>query len=599
MNTPDQSCPPPAAGRNGTHADRDQDVDRGGQDVSRSKFDLGQRRADLPTENIPWGYGEDRITAMARDPDWLYVYWEITDEAIGAARARLGSVGVDAWLSLRIYDTTGRIFDGTNAIDHFDIAIERVSRDWFVHVARPATSVHVDVGLKARDGSYQTIARSGRADFPRKRPSPDTTLQWLSVTPGMQAEPTPTAAPYRSAYAGPEPELEPSAPPERTPTPPPPPPDRTRHVEEREVAVFWKTTWQECRLVPWSMVVSHRYETTFQRVSAPWFTSTWRTEWQGDRKAFEWFAPLHSFAWSGSLPHFQWVEGPIATDDLDLPRVVMHLVGPAEVVAEWGGQSAFVSGPWHVVIRGFSTTPDRRVLGSWVLRWAQPVHQRWERWETPAHRAWMQVFDREWVALGASESQHWAERTVQELWKIGASESLWLAGGEVVAIGASEIALLAGSEWMLGGASETISAWSRVQLGASEQWILGGSERWMRGGASEQWTALGASWLAGASEQVLVGASEQGAAGVHERLGASDRLGASELVGASEQWLLGASEWVGSRAVAREELVEAGLGGSGPLQIGASEYVPQGASEHSPTRPWPGTVDDDHDKGGA
>ncbi len=55
------------------------------------KFDLGLTsvEADEPVD-IPWGYGEDRVTAMAVDPERLYVYWEVTDDAIERARAELG-----------------------------------------------------------------------------------------------------------------------------------------------------------------------------------------------------------------------------------------------------------------------------------------------------------------------------------------------------------------------------------------------------------------------------------------------------------------------------------------------------------------------------
>lgn len=633
MSTPADHNAVPAEGpdqeRNGTHVARDEDVDRGGQVVSRSKFDLGERRPELPTENIPWGYGEARITAMARDPDWLYVYWELTDESIAAARQALGMEGADAWLSLRVYDTTGRVFDGANALDWFDIAIERGSRDWFIHIARPGTAAHVDVGLKTLSESFRTIVRSGRADFPRKRPSTDTTLQWLSVTPASNLPASPTVAPYRSAFAGEVPQLDGAAPSEQPMTPPPAPPSAppsTRRVEDREVAVFWKTVWQERRLIPWSMTVSHRHETSYQRVSAPWFTSTWRTEWQGDRKSFDWFTPLHGFAWAGSLPRFEWIEGPQTTpwaersriewiegpmpsDPFAEARVIMHLVGPPELLAQWGGEDAFVEGPWHVVIQGFAPAEPRRVLDTWVMHWARPAIQRHERWLSAPYRTWLAALERGGITLGASESQHWAEQTLTELWTVGASELLWLGASELLSIGASELAFLGASGWSFGAGSEVLSAWRRVQLGASEQWLMGASERWMLG-ASEQWLmgasevfALGASeqrlggseerFAAGSSEVWAIGASEQWASGVHELAGASEQTVLTERSGASEQWVLGASEGVQRRLETREqwmpgasEQVARPIEGAGPALsesgLGASELLLGGASEQDP-----------------
>ena len=78
-------------------------------------------RAEIDAGELPWGYGENRITVIVRDPDSAYLYWEIDDEGIAAARSRLGPAGTRGWCNLRIYDTTGREFDGTNANDYFDL----------------------------------------------------------------------------------------------------------------------------------------------------------------------------------------------------------------------------------------------------------------------------------------------------------------------------------------------------------------------------------------------------------------------------------------------------------------------------------------------
>jgi len=97
-------------------------------------------------EHIPWGYGRDRITVMAVDPNRLYLYWELTDPAIDKARQALGPGAKDAWVSLRIYDVTDRIFDGTNAHSYFDIKVDRSDRQWFVHIGKPASSARTLTG---------------------------------------------------------------------------------------------------------------------------------------------------------------------------------------------------------------------------------------------------------------------------------------------------------------------------------------------------------------------------------------------------------------------------------------------------------------------
>ena len=83
-------------------------------------------------QNIPWGYGHDRVTAMVVDPERLYVYWEVTDDAIAARARGAGRRRAQrAWLNLRVYDITGRLFDGTNAHSYFDHRLDRHDRQWF------------------------------------------------------------------------------------------------------------------------------------------------------------------------------------------------------------------------------------------------------------------------------------------------------------------------------------------------------------------------------------------------------------------------------------------------------------------------------------
>jgi Domain of unknown function (DUF4912) len=65
--------------------------------IGMSKFDLGAPLPPIDTGELPWAYGENRITAMVRDPESAYLYWEITDESIADARRRLGFRGAHGW----------------------------------------------------------------------------------------------------------------------------------------------------------------------------------------------------------------------------------------------------------------------------------------------------------------------------------------------------------------------------------------------------------------------------------------------------------------------------------------------------------------------
>jgi len=157
------------------------------------KFDIGDKQSQKP-QYIPWGYDEDRVTAMAVDPEGLFVYWEVTDAAIERARAGLGPGGPSAWLNLRVYDVTNRIFDGTNAHAYFDHKLERGDRQWFFHIGKPTSTACVEVGLKSLEGHFVRIARSARIDFPRREPAPWQEPEWLTV----HSASGPVGSPFRA-----------------------------------------------------------------------------------------------------------------------------------------------------------------------------------------------------------------------------------------------------------------------------------------------------------------------------------------------------------------------------------------------------------------
>jgi hypothetical protein len=492
--------------------------------VESSKFDLGSRPITIDSGELPWGYGENRITALVRDPDSAYLYWEVTDDGIAGARSRLGPAGAAGWCNLRVYDTTGRDFDGTNANDYFDIRVERTDREYFLMIRRPSSTMHVEIGIKTSEGYFQPITRSGRAEFPRNTPSPDTALQWLTVaTP----ETPPAAAPYRTRYRGPEPQL--------------PAREGAGYVD------VWRAAYAPSEAAhsaqqrpPWSGVTQRRFEKS-AHIERWWHLGEWRAEWRGGLR--------FSFS-EGNLDDIQrmsWHEGPFPVALLDPERIAFELLGevPARLMAE--GTQLTVYGPWKVTIRGFEQEPQRRTLGTWSMHWVVATTPMIERWGFTVDRMRIAGYERHEVVLGASEQRVLLERGASEVWRLGASERLWLGaseralggGSETLFLGATQFAFLGASALLYGGASE--------RIGASELWRASGAAlEW--GGASERRGAR--EWLGGS-----------------EWLGASEWLGGSEWLGASER--LGGSEGIGG--VAGNVAAQGSGGGTAPWAGGAYE----------------------------
>jgi hypothetical protein len=441
------------------------------------KFDLGPDAEVEPMpDNIPWGYGDDRVTAMAVDPDRLYVYWEVTDEAVQAARSGLGHAGASAWLNLRVYDISGRLFDGTNAHAYFDHRLERHDRQWFFGINKPSSSACVEIGLRSDEGYFVKIARSGRVDFARREPAPGGPLEWLSVRAGGNVihapeSSSPEGAPTTAATAS-------SGAPSGDPGPSGSP--AGGGTAPGAAPAGWED-WTEIAGFP-----TPGAPRTFGR----------RWSWQESAGA-EWAGEAARVEWAGPVLRTEWQAGPF-TYPIEVPSTVeIRDLGEMSTRTE-NGRVHVMYGPWQVIIRGLGARAERRVLGTWEYRRQVAIAGGSERTASAAGK----------LAPGSSE---WMTA--------GASERVWLGASELLARGGSELWMLGASEVRLGGASETLFAGASERLlrGASELSFAGASERLLRGASERTFAGASERLHAGSSERLTAGGSERSFAGASER----------------------------------------------------------------------------------
>ncbi|MFH0794046.1 MAG: DUF4912 domain-containing protein [bacterium] len=137
-----------------------------------AKFEMeapARRRVKTPPaksqRELPAEYGETRIVLMVRDPRWLFAYWEVAVED----RMRLGLTGGgrSSSLALRVYDVTGKVFDGRNANSFFDVRINDYAVSWYVQTPQANRAWAVDYGYYNEDGEFVTVTRSNSAEAPR------------------------------------------------------------------------------------------------------------------------------------------------------------------------------------------------------------------------------------------------------------------------------------------------------------------------------------------------------------------------------------------------------------------------------------------------
>jgi len=149
--------------------------------VEKTKFSTpaAVRVAPAMLQELPWGYGADKIVLQTRDPWWIHAYWELTSQTLDRSKERLGDVFFNAKRVLRVYDVSHIIFDGTNAHRFFDIEISSEANNWYIDTGGPGRSWCVDLGLRLPNGEFITIVRSNTVYTPIEGPSWITDEEWM------------------------------------------------------------------------------------------------------------------------------------------------------------------------------------------------------------------------------------------------------------------------------------------------------------------------------------------------------------------------------------------------------------------------------------
>lgn len=139
----------------------------------------GTASAGPLTGELPESYGSTGIVLQIRDPYWGHVFWEIGPQTRAELRARLGETGsAKAVYLLRIYDVTGRAFNGTNAAGYQDLMVLESAGNWYLHLGKADHEYIVDLGIITPAGIFITVAHSNRARTPRDQWSSTLDQQW-------------------------------------------------------------------------------------------------------------------------------------------------------------------------------------------------------------------------------------------------------------------------------------------------------------------------------------------------------------------------------------------------------------------------------------
>jgi len=120
--------------------------------------DLGQ---------LPDSYGANAIFLIARDPRWLFTYWDIAGNRLSTADAKNGEIFLKVFLA-----------DGST---ESTIEINPEARNWYIPVSKSSTTYYVEIGYFNTKGKWNPLATSGHATTPADSMAPEADVDFATV----------------------------------------------------------------------------------------------------------------------------------------------------------------------------------------------------------------------------------------------------------------------------------------------------------------------------------------------------------------------------------------------------------------------------------
>lgn len=136
----------------------------------------------IETSQLPASYDISVLTLIARDPHWIYAYWEMATSDVEKFMAKYGDKSINAQIILRIYDVTCRDFDGTNANHSFDIVVGAEAKNWYINLWNDNATYCAEIGWLFDDGEFYPLKRSNFITTHRACAGAQNDVVWMEVS---------------------------------------------------------------------------------------------------------------------------------------------------------------------------------------------------------------------------------------------------------------------------------------------------------------------------------------------------------------------------------------------------------------------------------
>ncbi len=148
-----------------SHEGREKDAPEHPGEPSEERYSLPQR------------YGADRLVLMARDPYWVYAYWEVTHEKYrNMYEKHLHDWGLSRPV-LRVRD----LAPGLGQKAEMDIFLNDQASNWYLNIPRPQHTLVAQLGRLFPDNVFVSFVTSNIITLPADAPSDHICLEWAPL----------------------------------------------------------------------------------------------------------------------------------------------------------------------------------------------------------------------------------------------------------------------------------------------------------------------------------------------------------------------------------------------------------------------------------
>jgi hypothetical protein len=138
---------------------------------------------------------ETRVVFLPRDPQWAYVFWEISDE--DRDQAQLDGA---QQLCLRVADVTGLSGGSTHPHTLQEVVVDSHATEWYLPVPLSDRDYRVELGYRRVGGGWIPLAYSSVARVPALHPSEQILDQFVPFS--LETAPSALPSPVEPADAG-------------------------------------------------------------------------------------------------------------------------------------------------------------------------------------------------------------------------------------------------------------------------------------------------------------------------------------------------------------------------------------------------------------